>query len=142
MLITYNRVLQSSILLPLIMIVYLIKSSSAIVNDYTNDCIEKADAHDCNVFNKCCQFRCKQSTNRHQFCMALFGQIQPNNTYCQCNVIITAVSNGASESAELLIIGGCGIDRRRRCSSSSKIDAIIAIILLFVADMIMLAFAF
>lgn len=124
-----NRSSYATLVILLVILFELSQSTTPIIannSDYTTDCIEKANGEDCNIFNKCCEFRCRQY-RRRQFCMALFGEIQSTNTHCLC------ISNSAS--TELI-----GANHRKR--RSSKMDAFTAVILLFVSDMLMLAFAF
>ncbi|VDK51360.1 unnamed protein product [Anisakis simplex] len=86
------------------------------LDDINGHCMQKAGLRDCAVFNKCCDFFCRNGDQQH-FCLSLLGQIQEKQSYCGCTSGVEAIS-------------------RRR--SSAGIDPTIAVIGLFMCDYILI----
>uniref|UniRef100_A0A914VD65 Transmembrane protein n=1 Tax=Plectus sambesii TaxID=2011161 RepID=A0A914VD65_9BILA len=87
--------------------------------DFTRECTVLADFRDCAVFNRCCEQRCndRSATQRQQFCMALVGEIQAPDTHCDCT----------------------NADRQKR---ASKFNVLLAVVLVVLADLVLITFAF
>uniref|UniRef100_A0A914Y273 Uncharacterized protein n=1 Tax=Panagrolaimus superbus TaxID=310955 RepID=A0A914Y273_9BILA len=89
------------------------------------DCLEKAQSHDCSIFNRCCNYRCKQFTgheSKSHFCMAILGQIVTERTECACN---SAVSLRTLTDRQGIL---------------AKFDLIAGIVLIFIIDIVLLSF--
>ncbi|KAI6241992.1 hypothetical protein M3Y99_00275700 [Aphelenchoides fujianensis] len=56
----------------------------------TSSCLQMASNRDCSVFNRCCDFRCRQqpamrAPGESHFCLSLLGRIAADRTRCVCN---------------------------------------------------------
>uniref|UniRef100_A0AC35GTA8 Uncharacterized protein n=1 Tax=Panagrolaimus sp. PS1159 TaxID=55785 RepID=A0AC35GTA8_9BILA len=90
------------------------------------DCLEKAQSHDCSIFNRCCNYRCKQFTgheSKSHFCMAILGQIVTERTECACNSAVSLRTHISDRQGIL-----------------AKFDLIAGIILIFIIDIVLLSF--
>ncbi|KHN85162.1 hypothetical protein Tcan_08482 [Toxocara canis] len=84
--------------------------------DINNGCIQKVGLKDCTIFNRCCEFYCRNRNQQH-FCISILGQIQQKHSHCAC-------------------VSSVGPTKRRRLLRS--VDLIIALISIFLVHYIML----